>query len=129
MLDKVIEEAIATWKPIEFKREDLDEKRFKIVWWTSIEIEKEINRLWDMGYIPIWGLACTYTSHWLVYAQLMENLYYNPIVNETQMDYQGSGYPDLWGADWEWELSWAWDGETSSTGYDWQATWEVCDDA
>lgn len=116
MLDKVIEEAIATWKPIEFKREDLDEKRFKILWWTSLEIEKEINRLWDMGYVPIWGLACTYTSHWLVYAQLMENLYYNPIANETQMGSEDSWQDILWDTDWvEWILG-AWESET--TGWD-----------
>ena len=113
MLDKIIEEAIATWKPIEFKREDLDEKRFKVIWWTSLEIEKEINRLWDMGYVPIWGLACTYTSHWLVYAQLMENLYYNPITDETQMGGENSWQDILWDTDWEWELSGTWESETN----------------
>lgn len=125
MLDKIIEEAIATWKPIEFKRDDLDERRFRVLGWTSIEIEKEINRLSDMGYIPIWWLSCTYTSHWLVYAQLMENLYYNPMVNETQMDSKGSWQTDLWGADWEWWVSWDGTSETPSSGYDWQATWEL----
>lgn len=120
MLDGIIEEAIATWKPIEFTREDLNEKRFRVLWWTSLEIEKEINRLSDMWYIPIWGLSCTSTSHWLVYAQLMENLYFNPVANEIQMDSEDFGQESLWSWSDFWDDIYWWD----KTESDWTDEWE-----
>lgn len=120
MLDEIIEEAIATWKPIEFTREDLNEKRFRVLWWTSLEIEKEINRLSDMWYIPIWGLSCTSTSHWLVYAQLMEYLYFNPVANEIQMDSKDFGQESLWSWSDFWDDIYWWD----KTESDWADEWE-----
>lgn len=118
MDDIFIKQAIATWQPIEFTKDDLENKQYRLLWWTSLEIEKEINRLWKYGYIPIGWIACTNTPHWLVYAQLMENLLYNPTQDETQMGSQDSWQDSLWGTDWEWELSGAWESE----GDGWEGT-------
>lgn len=123
-LDEMIQESIDTWKPLQFTRDDLDKKKYKIIGWTSLEVEKEINRLWEQWYVPIGGISCAYTSHWLVYAILMENLYYNFMPDE-QVGGENYWQDYLWGADWEWELSWAWASEDTSWGYDWQATWEL----
>ena len=86
-LDEMIQESIETWKPLEFKKEDLNSARYKLVSWTSIEIEMEINRLWELWYVPMGWISCVCTSHWLVYAQLMENLYYNFTKDDTRMDF------------------------------------------
>ena len=127
MLDEVIEKAIATGQPIEFTKEDLENKQYRLVGWTSIEIEREINRLSQYGYVPTWGISCTYTSHWLVYAQLMENLYYNHTPDETQASDEGSWYPDLWSADGGRLPDDSWASEEGSSTQDWLLSWEISD--
>ena len=107
-LDEMIQESIESWEPLKFTRDDLDKKRFKIVWWTSLEVENEINKLSDKGYVPIGWISCSYTSHWLVYAVLMENLYYNYNPNETFMDNESNWEEGIRNTYWEWETPDTW---------------------
>lgn len=126
-LDEMIQESIETWKPLEFKREDLEETRFKLISWTSLEVEKEINRLWEKWYVPMGWVACTYTSHGLVYAMLMENLYYNFTPDETQTSSEDSRHTELWSADWEWWVSTTWTSEDWGGETDGHSSWELYD--
>lgn len=117
-LDEMIQESISTGKPLEFTKDDLNGGKYRLLSGTSIEIESQINKLWKRGYVPCGGISMTSTTHWLVYAILMENLYYNPITNETQMGSEDNWQGSLWGTDWEWELSGAWESE----GDGWEGT-------
>ena len=82
-LDDMIQESISTWKPLEFTRDDLKEGRYRLLSGTSIEVENQINKLWERGYVPCGGISMASTTHWLVYAILMENLYFNYHSNES----------------------------------------------
>lgn len=111
-LDDMIQESISTWKPLEFTRDDLKDGRYRLLSGTSIEVENQINKLWERGYVPCGWLSMTSTTHWLVYAILMENLYFNYHSNEsdTQTSDESDWEKNLRDSNREWEtpISW-WD--------------------
>lgn len=107
-LDEMIQESISTGKPLEFSREDLKDSRFKLISWTSIEVESQINKLSERWYVPAWGIAMAHTTHWLVYSILMEDLYFNYHPNEksteeeTQVDNESDWEVNLRNTNREW---------------------------
>lgn len=109
-LDDMIQESISTWKPLEFTRDDLKEVKYRLLSGTSIEVENQINKLWERGYVPCGGVSMTSTTHWLVYSILMENLYYNYHSDEsdTQTSDESSWEKNLRDSNREWwtPISW-----------------------
>lgn len=111
-LDEMIQETISTGKPLEFKKEDLKNSRYKLISWTSIEVENQINELSERGHLPVWGIAMAYTGHWTVYSILMEDLYFNYYPNEwteeTQVGNESNWEVNLRNTNREWwdVISW-----------------------
>lgn len=109
-LDEMIQESISTWKPLEFTRDDLNGGKYRLLSWTSVEVGNQINKLWERGYVPCGGISVTSTTHWLVYAILMENLYYNYHSDEsdTQTSDESNWEKNLWDSNREWKTPISW---------------------
>ncbi len=116
-LDEMIQESISTGKPLEFTKDDLNGGQYKLLSGTSIEIENQINKLWKRGYVPCGGISMTSTTHWLVYAILMENLYYNYHSDEgdTQTSDESNWEKNLRNSNREWKTPISW----GDKGDDW----------
>lgn len=109
-LDEMIQESISTGKPLEFTKDDLNGGQYRLLSGTSIEVESQINKLWKRGYVPCGGISMASTTHWLVYAILMENLYFNYHSDEskTQTSDESNWKKNLRNSNREWEAPVSW---------------------